>query len=215
MLWQSIPLLSVLLRRDRHCSIPSVWISAPRFHSALYTLISVLLSLVWEVINFHRPSSVWVVAPMLNSTLHTRTPSFEHSSARIALLKLDRCSPAWIAYSSSWVGTSWFHHALLTPPPPFQWSSAGLDTFQSPLVLRNIDLALFFFIPHSCNTALYILALLLSLVAGPHFHSTISYSLSNPKLDSQLANITLHLWYISQIDANNIGIQFHPLTRYE
>jgi len=53
------------------------------------------------------------------------------------------------------------------------------------------------------------------LLVAPLFHLNISYCLSNPHWDVQLANMSLHLCLISQIERNDFGIQFKPPARYE
>ena len=71
-LW--IPSHLVLLRRDRHSSIPSVWICTPLFHSALYHTLSSLLSLRWQLLNHQWRSSVWIVTSIFSCTFLTPPP---------------------------------------------------------------------------------------------------------------------------------------------
>jgi len=152
-LWQSIPPVLALLRWDRYTWIPSILRSAHLIHSALNTPNSVLLSITWEPLNFHRHSLVWIVSPILDSTLLTLPPTFWHSSSGRALLNPYLCSSAWIGWFSGWIGDYWFHSALQTPPPlSFRCSSTTLDASQSPSVLHSIALALFIFILPSCNS---------------------------------------------------------------
>ena len=75
-------------------------------------------------------------------------------------------------------------------------------TLQSPLVL--------FFIPCSFHT---FCVSLICLVVAPHFHRN-NQCLLNAHSDSQLANFSSRVCYISHIERNDIGIQFHSLARY-
>ena len=107
-------------------------------------------------------------------------------------------------------------NSLLTPdPPPCSLLLPKFGRFSIPIGAPQHGFGTLHFhsvlLQHSTSH----LALLLSLVAGYLFHPTISYCLSNPTLDLQLANISLHLYYISQIEPNDIGIQFQPLARYQ
>jgi len=137
---QSIPPFSALLCRDRHISIPSVLIGAVLFQSAICTLISAVLILGWELLNFHLRSKIGFYTP--------------YPPTHIAALLCWESSPQ----SPSVLLYLYWRSSILfcTPdlPPPFQRCSAGLDAPQSPSALCSIDLALFLFIPSSCNTAL-------------------------------------------------------------
>jgi hypothetical protein len=140
---QSILPLSALLRRDRHSFIPFGLIRAPLFHSMLDTPISALFSLRRVLLNCHQHSYIGFRTPYPPST---NPHTFWRSSAERALLKPHQCS-------STRIGASLYHSALQTPPL-FRYYSTSLDAAQSPIPLHRIDLALFFFILDSCNTAL-------------------------------------------------------------
>jgi len=164
----------------------------------------VLLSPGWELFNSHRCS---------HDAFHTpyATP-FRRSSSIPSVLR------------SAWIGSPLFHSALLNPPSfsAAQFHSALLHPPLS--LLLSLNLTLFLFIPRFsntvCGTPLFHTTLPIwrssfPLLVVPIFHPNVSYCLSYPHLSSQLANISLHLCYISQIKPNDIGIQFHPLARNE
>jgi len=183
-----------------------------------------LLSLGWELFNSHRCSY---------NAYHTPCPTpSRRSSSGISTAQSHRCSAAWI-------GSPLFHSALLNPPsfgaPQFHSallhppSSALLNFIQCSLTpslsaLLSLNLMFFFFIlPLSntfCGTPLFHTTLpfwrsSVPLVVVPIFHPNVSYCLSYPHLGSQVANNSLHLCYISQMEGNDIGIPFHPLASNE
>jgi len=113
--------------------------------------------------------------------------------------------------------------SLHSPYSPYWCSSANIGEPRSPLTLLSLPVPHFVFIPHSSNTFCVLhfstqhspSGTPLFFVVPPHSHPDISYCLSNHHLDLQLANISLHLCWISQIEPNDIGILFHLLARYE
>jgi len=143
--------------------IPSVLISAPLFHPALYTPGFTLLSQRWGLHNSHLRSSIWIVAPVLDFALLTPpppVPPFESSSTGRTLINSYQCYSAWI-------GTPLLNTTLLTPPPT-RASSAFLDALLSTWAVCRIDLALFFRSLRFSNTFRAL------LVSTPHFPSSHS-----------------------------------------
>jgi len=104
---------------------------------------------------------------------------------------------------------------------PISSLQPGFSAPQSLSALLSLDLVLFFIL-HSFNTFCVLHFSLQHFPSGPPsllvvdrlFHPN-NGCLSNAYSDSQLANISLHLCSILQIQSNNIGIQFHPLAMYE
>jgi len=149
--------------------------------------LSALLSPGWELLNSLRRSY---------NAFHTPYPTpFRRSSSGISTPQSHRCSAAWI-------GSPQFHSALLHPP-----LSALLNFIPYSLTpplseLLSFNLMLIFFIPCFSNTfhgtplfhtTLPIWRSSFPLVVVSIFHSNVSYCLSYPHLNLQLANISLHL----------------------
>jgi len=127
---------------------------------------------------------------------------------------------------SSWIRAAVCHSVLYTPPfstLPVVWAFLCDNRHSSiPVGTSQPRLALFFYLLHPSNTFCVLhfstqhspSSTHLYLATAPLFHIYISDCLANRHFDLQLANIALYLWLKSQIEPNNIGIQFHPIARF-
>ena len=64
----------VQLHLDRQSIVP---VSAPLFHSELYTPLCMLLSLGWDILNSRWHFSVWIVVSILHTTFITAPPPLQ------------------------------------------------------------------------------------------------------------------------------------------
>jgi len=79
------------------------------------------------------------------------------------------------------------------PPPPFSALLCQFGRSSIPIGAPQHRFGTLLFHSALLQHRTSQVALLFSLVAGPLFHSNISYCLSNPNLYSPLANISLHV----------------------